>query len=175
MDIDKTKVAEAVNSLIECDRYAKVANELTSILETWDRHPMAYAGRLAPLNTLLDVGLQSRDAFERLLRFVESKRRLLPKQRRIDYQRELMSKRRARVAKAIDLEELQHGPMDAAARERFVKALQGRWIEAKNKFVKSQGQLSWEERNEAARKFWAGIDAKLDANIKYEREKKRNL
>jgi hypothetical protein len=136
---------------------------------------MAYAGELTPLNALLDVGLQSREAFEKLLKLVEQKRKLRPKQRRVDYQRDLMAQRRARIAKAIDLEELQHGEMDAKAREAFTKAIQGRWAEAKNKFIKAQGELSWEERNKKTNEFWKSVDDKLDANIAFERQKKRNL
>jgi hypothetical protein len=172
--VDRARVVEAVNILIHSDRYAKVANELTTILETWDTRPMAYAVQLAPLNALLDVGLQSRDAFERLLKLVESKRKLLPKQRRVDYQRELMSQRRARITKAIDLEELVHGPLCTDEKDRFVRSVQGRWAEAKNKYIAAQGKLSWEQRNEATRKFWKSVDDRLDANINFERKRKRN-
>ena len=171
--VDRSKIVAAINLLIECERYAKLVNELTSILENWDRHPMAYAGKLSPLNALLDVGLESREAFEKLIKLVESKRRQLPKQRRQDYQRELMAARRSRVAKAIDLEELLHGEMDAEGKSKFGKAIHGRWAEARNKFIKSKGELTWDQRNAASQQFWNAIDEKLDANLEYERKKKR--
>jgi hypothetical protein len=136
---------------------------------------MKYAGKLSPLNALLDVGLESRVAFEKLIKLTEAKRRQLPKQRRQDYQRELMAARRARVAKAIDLEELRHGSMDTEARDKFAKAIQGRWAEARDKFIKGKGELTWDQRNEASREFWSGVDKKLDTNLEYERRKKRGL
>ena len=173
--VDRAKIVEAINILIQCERYAKLVNELTGILETWSEHPMAYAGKLSPLNALLDVGLESRAAFERLIKLAESKRRLRPKQRRQDYQRELMATRRARLAKAIDLETLLHGEMDAAAKDKFTKAIQFRWSAARDKFIKGKGELTWDQRNEATQQFWAEIDAKLNSNLENERKKKRGL
>jgi hypothetical protein len=173
MVMDKSKVVEAVNLLIGCERYARVAKELCDLLDTYDTYPMAYAGRLAPLNTLLDIGLESRETFDRLLKYVEEKRKLLPKQRRVDYQRELMAQRRARIAKAIELEELLHGEMDATTRDKYVKGLQGRWAEHKDKFLKSLGELTWEQRNKRTAEFWDAIDQKLEANIANERQRKK--
>jgi hypothetical protein len=173
--VNKLKVAEAVNLLIKCERYAKYANEMTAILEEWDLHPMYYVAHLTPLNALLDVGLESREAFERLLKLVEEKRKLLPKQRRVDYQRELMAARRARVAKAIELEELLHGPMDATRKEQYAKDIQGRWTEARNRFLEKQGELSWEQRNKKTQEFWAAVDAKLEANVATERKKRSKV
>jgi hypothetical protein len=173
--VDKSKIAAAINLLIECDRFAKYVNEMTAILEDWDQHPMAYAGKLAPLNELLRVGLESRVGFERLIALAEERRKQLPKQRRTDYQRELMAQRRTRVAKAIELQELLHGKMDAAAKEKYAKEIQARWATAKEKFLASQGELTWDQKNKKSQEFWAAIDGKLDANIAHEREKKRNL
>ena len=173
--VERSKIVEAINLLIACDRYAKLVNELTGILENWDRHPMAYAGKLSPLNALLDVGLESREAFEKLIKLVEAKRKQLPKQRRQDYQRDLMAARRARLAKAIDLEVLLHGEMDTDAKAKFIKAIHVRWAEARDKFIKAKGELTWEQRNAASQQFWQAIDEKLDANLAYERKKSRGL
>jgi hypothetical protein len=173
--VDKEEVVEAINLLIECERYAKFVNEMTGILESWDQHPMAYAGDLTPLNALLHIGVKNRDKFERVLKFIESKRKERPKQRRQDYQRELMAQRRARDAKAIDLEELQHGPMSAPQKKKFLKELQERWAVAKEKFIQGQGRLTWDERNKKSQEFWASVDKRLDINLAHERQKKRGL
>ena len=173
--VDRAKVVEAINLLIECDRYARIVNEMTSILESWDQHPMAYADKLSPLNILLKIGLESRDTFERILKLIEEKRKQRPKQRRQDYQRELMQQRRARIAKAIDLEELLHGTMAADAKKKFVEAIQRRWADAKAKFLSAKGELSWDQKNRFTQEFWSSVDKKLDANIAHERSKRRGV
>jgi len=173
--VSKARVEKALDLLITSDRYAKLVNEMTRMLEEWDRYPMRFERELSPLNALLDVGLESRTVFEKLIKYSLSLRRQLPKQRRQDYQRELMSERRARVAMAIDLEELRHGKMSSEDKVKFAKAIQGRWAESRKKFLESHPNLSWAERNDKTRSFWSSVDAKLKANIEFERKKKRGL
>jgi tRNA A37 N6-isopentenylltransferase MiaA len=164
--MDKTTITEAVNHLIEAPNYAKLINEMTGIIERWDTHPMAYGGTLSKLNSLIDVGLENRDAFEKLLDLVERKRKLAPQTRRTDYQRELMRDRRARMAKALELTELTNGPMNTAQRRKREQELQSRWSEARARFIAEKGELTWNERNAASREFWAQIDATLDSNLR---------
>jgi hypothetical protein len=173
--VSKAQVEKALDLLITSDRYAKLVNEMTKMLEEWDRYPMRFERELSPLNVLLDVGLESRTVFEKLIKLSLSMRRQLPKQRRQDYQRELMAARRARMAKAIDLEELRHGSMTSEEKTKFTKAIQGRWAEARERFIKERGELTWQQRNDVTQEFWSGVDKKLDANIAYERKKKRGL
>lgn len=159
------RVVEAVNHLIEAPNYASLINEMTKIIETWDTHPMVYGGKLTCLNALIDIGLQDRAAFERVIQLVEDKRKLLPKLRRVDYQRELMRERRGRIAKALELHEMLHGPLRGAARMAKMQEIQQRWAEAKDKFMEPKGKLNFDQKNAATREFWATIDRNLDKNL----------
>ena len=168
---DKKKIVQAMNHLIAAPNYAKLINEMTQIIERWDTHPMVYGGKLEMLNALIDVGLENRDAFEKLLKLVEDKRRLVPQTKRTDYQRNLMRERRARVAKALELAELTSGRMSTADRKAREKALMDRWREARQEFIAGKGKVSWAERNAASNEFWAMIDRQLDANLQQARRK----
>lgn len=167
------RTVEAVNLLIEAPNYAALVREITRIIETWDTHPMAYGGKLACLNALIDVGLHSRDAFERLVTLVEDKRKLLPQVRRVDYQRTLMQERRARMSKAVELHEARHGVLRGAARMAEMQAIQQRWADARHTFLQSKGEMSWDQRNEAIKEFWATIDRNLDKNLADARKERK--
>lgn len=165
MPTSRKRIVEAMNLLITSPKYATLINEITSIIERWDTHPMAYSGKLSCLNALVDVGLQSRDAFEKLIKLIEDKRRLIPEAKRVDYQRELMRDRRARLAKALELHEAKSGPLVGAARKKAATDIQGRWKVARDRFIADKGNLSWKQRNDAAQEFWEGIDRQLNANL----------
>lgn len=160
------RVVEAVNYLITAPSYASLINEMTRIVETWDTHPMVYGGKLNCLNSLIDVGLKNRDAFEKLIDLTEQKRKLLPKVKRVDYQRELMQARRARLNKAVRLHELMTGhTLTGADRARYVSDLQRRWKEARDADIAARGELTWKQRNDAANQFWDTVDRRLDKNL----------
>lgn len=165
-------ILEAVNLLIHSDNCTKLINEITEIIEHWDTHPMAYEGRLKPLNTLINVGLESRDAFENLVKLVESKRQLIPVMRRADYQRDLMRERRARFAKALALHEAAQGAIPTPAERRKVEdEIRKRWAKARKEFIEARGKLTWKQRNAAANEFWQLIDRQLDDNLRQTRRK----
>lgn len=171
--VDKSNVVKAVNFLIQSPNYTRLIREITDIIERWDTHPMAYGGELTILNALIDVGLESRTAFENLVSLIDSKRRLLPDIKRIDYQRDLMRERRARVNKAMELHELSgHELGGAADKKQFATDIQARWKKARDEFIKGKGKLSWKERNAAAQEFWDMIDRQLDENIRALRKKR---
>jgi hypothetical protein len=167
------RVVEAVNYLIEAPNYAALINEITKIIETWDTHPMVYGGKLTCLNALIDVGLQNREAFERVVKLIEEKRRLLPKIRRVDYQRDLMRERRARMAKALELHEALHGQLRGAARMAQMQAIQDRWAKARDNFLAGKGEMNFTQRNDAIREFWEGIDRNLDKNLADARKERK--
>lgn len=164
--MSNARVVDAVNFLIEASNFASLSGEMTRIIENWDMHPMSYGGHLSPLNAMLDVGLHSREAFERLLTLVEDKRRDLPAAKRGDYQRNLMRERRARMAKAMELHERRYGLLRGAARMTETQAIQTRWAAAKRQFMAGKGALDWSSRNDATREFWEMVDRQLDANLK---------
>jgi hypothetical protein len=123
------------------------------------------------LNAVIEVGLQSRDAFERLVKLVEAKRQLIPKARRADYQRNLMRQRRARKAKALELAELSQGKMSKTEAREYTRGVQDRWNKAKDEFIASKGDLDWKGRNAATNEFWDMIDRQLDQNLRDARRK----
>jgi len=165
--MNKQVLVEAVNFLIQSESYARLINEVTEIIEHWDTHPMAYAGNLACLNELINVGLESRDAFENLVKLIEDKRKLIPTMRRADYQRDLMRERRARFAKALTLHEAAQGPiLTSAERRRVEDEIRKRWAVARKDFIDARGKLPWKARNTVANEFWEGIDRQLDADLR---------
>ncbi len=171
--VDRQKLTAAINYLVVAPAYSRLINEMTQIIENWDEHPMAYAGELAMLTELLDVGLTNRDAFEKLLKLIEDKRKLVPQTRRTDYQKNLMRARRARIAKAVELAELtgRQGKMDASQRKQHEKEVLERWNKAKDEFIAKRGKLDWKGRNAAAGDFWEMIDRQLDQNLETARKK----
>lgn len=171
--MSNARVVEAVNHLIEASNYAALVNEMTRIIETWDTHPMVYGGKLACLNAMIDVGLQDRAAFEKLVKLVEDKRRLHPKVKRVDYQRDLMRERRARMAKALELHELQFGTLRGAARMQEMQSIQERWARARREYIAAKGEVSWKERNDAAQAFWEQVDRNLDNNLAQARKERK--
>lgn len=170
--MDKQTLVEAVNLLIHSEAYTKLINEVTEIIEHWDTHPMAFEGKLKPLNALIDVGLESRDAFENLVKLIESKRQMIPVMRRADYQRDLMRDRRARFAKALALHAATHGPITSPTqRVKVEDDIRKRWAEARKQFIEARGKLSWKERNTVANEFWEMIDRQLDESLRELRRK----
>lgn len=159
------RVLNAVNFLIEATNYAALINEMTRIIETWDTHPMVYSGKLTCLNAMLDVGVDNRAAFERLVLLIEDKRKSSPAAKRGDYQRTLMRERRARMAMAIELHERKFGPLRGAARITEIQAIQSRWMAAKRQFLATKGVMDWRERNAATQEFWEQVDRQLHLNL----------
>ncbi|MDI3307511.1 MAG: hypothetical protein QJR07_10450 [Acetobacteraceae bacterium] len=174
MPVERERVLAAVNFLIESNEYARLIKEITDIIERWHTRPMVYADGLECLNALIDVGLESREAFDKLVELIEAKRRLIHEIKRVDYQRKLMQERRARQAKAIELHELVTGKkLSGPERVKFVRDLQARWRKERDAFIRAKGELSWEERNNAANEFWSQVDAKLEINLRDARQRLR--
>lgn len=123
------------------------------------------------MNALIDVGLQNRTAFEKLVGMAEDRRRAIPRARRVDYQRDLMRERRARIAKAVELHETMHGRVRGVERNTYINQLQARWRRARDKFIADKGDLDWKARNDAANEFWEMIDRQLDQNLADARRK----
>jgi hypothetical protein len=164
--IKKADIIDAANFLIQADNCTTLVNEITKIIARWDEHPMAYAGDLKCLNALVEVGLESQEAFEKVIAIVERRRRLLPAMKRVDYQRDLMRDRRARIAKALDLYQRSTGKtVTATTRPTIVAGIQARWKTAKARLIKAKGDLTWKERNDAAGEIWEMIDKQLDDNL----------
>jgi hypothetical protein len=124
-----------------------------------------YTGSLACLNALLDLGAANRDAFERILKLVETKRKENPSVSKRDYQRDIMRDRRKRMAKAILLHEARQGPLRGDDRTREMASIRARWAKAKAEFLVMRESVSAGDRLDATRDFWAMVDRQLDANV----------
>lgn len=170
--VKREDVVAAVNYLIHGKDCTVRINEINEVIERWDERPMIYAGHLMHLNSLIDIGVEDREAYRKLIELVQDRRKLIPAMRRVDYQRDLMRERRARMAKAVELQELRYGSMDKRSRRQFEKEIAERWRQAQDEALKKRGRLTWEQRNEAKREFWRSIDSTLDKNIRAERAKK---
>jgi hypothetical protein len=158
------RVTEAVNYLIDAPDYSARAQEMTRSIET-PKERVDYTGSLACLNALLDLGAANRDAFERLLKLVETKRKENPSVSKRDYQRDIMRDRRKRMAKAILLHEARQGVLKGAARAAEMASIRARWDKAKAEYLIKQETASGADRLDAIRDFWAMVDRQLDANV----------
>ena len=170
---NRQRIIQAVNYLITSPKYSRMINEITGIIEQWDTHPMTYGGDLSFLNALIDVGLSDRVAFEKLVKLIETKRKLIPEIKRVDYQRDFMAEKRARLDKAVELHELLKGKFpNGTARDAHRKVTQAKWMAERDVYVAAKGKLTWKETNAARNEFWAIIDRNLDEAIAAERAKK---
>jgi hypothetical protein len=158
------RVTDAVNFLIDAPDYIVRAQEMTRSIEN-PRTAVAYTGTLSCLNALLELGTANRDAFERILKLVEEKRKENPSVAKRDYQRNIMRDRRKRMAKAILLHEARQGPLRGDARVTEMAAIRARWDKAKAEFVIKAETETGADRLAAIKNFWAMVDRQLDANI----------
>jgi hypothetical protein len=163
-DVANEHVTEAVNHLIGADDYSPRVLELTRSIEN-PKARVSYTGSLACLNALLDLGTTNRDAFERLLKLVEEKRKENPSTAKRDYQKNIMRERRKRMAKAILLHEARMGPLRGDARAAEMASIRARWAKAKAEYLVSRETETGGERLDATREFWAMVDRQLDANV----------
>jgi hypothetical protein len=158
------RVTDAVNYLIDATDYSARAQEMTRSIEN-PQDRVDYTGSLACLNALLDLGTANRDAFERILKLVETKRKENPSVSKRDYQRDIMRDRRKRMAKAMLLHEARQGPLRGEDRTKEMASIRARWAKAKAEFLVMRETVSAADRLDATRDFWAMVDRQLDANV----------
>jgi hypothetical protein len=95
---------------------------------------------------------------------------------RADYQRELMRERRAREYKALELHELATGMrLSGEERKKYLDERWFGWTLGKKKSLAADENLTWKERNEAARAYWAGVDCALDKQLEVARAQAQAL
>lgn len=163
---DVDRVTEAANYLVLSAHYDKLLAEVRHAIDNWDRTPRAFSGKASVLNALIDVGVDSRVAFERMVEIIDTKRAALPKVRKAAYQRDLMRTRREREYAALRLHELAEGRLRGRARETFYRGVRARWAAAKADYLatateKAGRPLTYQERIDATSRFWDAIDANL--------------
>ena len=122
-----------------------------------------------PLNELLVIGRQNRDALEKLIDVVQYKR-----SSRGSYQREFMATKRARERKVIQLECLLRGKnLTLDERNLVLKQYYETWRSMKEEMIATREPASWAEKNELIAEFWAEVDAGLDKKLARAREQEQ--
>lgn len=164
--MDKARIAQGVSLLVNAKSFVQRVRQLKEIIANWEDSPLVYAAALEPLNSLIDVGLTSPEALDKLIDLAERKRRAIPVAKRVDYQRELMREKRERLYRAVELEDLVRGTkLRGAAKKKYMDDTHARWMRERNAFIAKKGDLSWKERNDAANEFWAQVDAQLAKDL----------
>jgi len=159
-------IKEAVVLLVQAENYAALKKALQDIISTRETLPRRFSGALSPLNELIVLEKKSEAAYANVIELVESKRRASPAVGKVDYQRDYMRQRRARLATALKIEELERGiRLSPTARENFTKAQMDKWMKARDAFISAKGDLGWKERNDAAAEFWSQIDQQLERRL----------
>lgn len=122
---------------------------------------MPFKGEAEPLNELLVIGRQNRQAMENLLDIAQFKRSV-----RGSYQKQYMARKRHRDHKVIELETLLCGKKLSVDERKTALVKQYKlWGKERDEFLAKQGELSWADRNTAIQQFWDAKEQELDALI----------
>ena len=149
--MDKAAVKVAVEYLIETKRYVEQKKYVLETISNWSKRQIRFAGEDAPMNALVDLGLDSEEALTNVLALVERKRRTVPNSKKMDYQRDYMRQRRQRIVKALKLEEIVRGTkMTEAERTAYSAATLAEWTKRREAVIAKHPEASWKERNEIA-------------------------
>lgn len=176
---DKQQLAEAANALIHSPEAPEMYQTLLEVLALPLKLPVKLSGGMSILNPLLAAARRDREAFDKVIDLIESRRasrameplRPLTPEHKFDkneYQRELMAERRVRQIKAVDIENLRRPPsaqLVGHPRMEFMRVQQGKWMAQLNALLdaSSDGKtMAKSQRQEASAAFWASIDRHLE-------------
>ena len=164
MKLYKEQLTEAVNYLILTRNYAAQVAQIKDIIAHWDKQRVFFPGDRECLNSLISVGLLAPDKLEKLWQLIETKRREQPGIKRNDYQRGFMRQYRARLHRALEIDQqLQGRPFTPDERAERLTVLKADWTQRRAQYLAKLRHLDWKTRTAALQAFWAGIDAELDA------------
>lgn len=159
-------LTEAANFLVTSTRCTRLVNEMNHFISSWEEAPKLYAGELALLNPMIQLGASHRDKYDALLERVYAARKNQSGLRRIDYQKELMRRIRARESNAVALAEWQRGRrFTAGERAEFVADQKQAWEADKQAFVARTAKDSSETRS-ALSTFWNLVDMQLEESLR---------
>ena len=176
---DKQQLAEAANTLINDNKAPELFKTLLDVLGLPPTLPVKLSGEASVLNPLLAMARRDREAFNRVIDLIETKRanremsplRQPTPEAKFDknaYQAELMAERRVRQVKAVDIENLRRPPSSQLIghpRMEFMRVQQGKWmdqLEAHLAAHKTGKTLTKAKRQEVSAQFWQGIDRELE-------------
>ncbi|MFM1990274.1 MAG: hypothetical protein RJA99_3231 [Pseudomonadota bacterium] len=122
---------------------------------------MPFKADAEPLNELLVIGRQNVQAMENLIEVAQIKR-----DGRNDYQRQYMAAKRQRDRKVVEFEERVLGKKLAPeAKVQVLHRQYATWNRERDAYIKSMGEVTWTERNDRLREFWARKEREIDALI----------
>lgn len=164
--MDKEAVKAAVEYLIETKRYVEQKKYVLETIHNWPKRQIRFNGEDAPMNVLVDLGLDSAEALTNVFALIERKRRTVPTAKKMDYQRDYMRQRRHRIMKAIKLEEIVRGKrMTDAERTTYSASVLAGWTKRREEAIAKHPEASWKERNQIAGEFWESVDKQLDNDL----------
>ena len=162
--MDKTAVKKAVECLIQTKRYIEQKKYIAETVDSWSKRQIRFVGEDEPLNALVDLGVESKEALVNVFSLIERKRRAVPTAKKIDYQRDYMRQRRRRITLATRLEEIVSGKrMTAEERSTFGAVTLAEWTRQREVELAKYPTADWKERNEIVGQFWEAIDNRLEA------------
>jgi hypothetical protein len=164
--MDKSAIKVAVEALIKTKRYIEQKKYVLDTVESWSKRQIRFVGDDEPLNAMVDLGLESREALANVFALIERKRRAIPTAKKMDYQRDYMRQRRHRLMSAIKIEQIITGKkMTAEEKAAFSAALLADWTKQREAELAKYPEADWKERNVIVGHFWEAIDNRLNAEL----------
>ena len=176
-------LAQAVNTLVERPDAAELFDTLSIVvnLVTKARRPVALTGVASALTPLLDLAVSDAEAYERVVRLIDSKRAaagLTPLRGqfaegfdKVEYQRVFMNEKRYRLRRAAAIENMarpERDQMRGRARQDFCDRQAAKWKITLDTRIASARQaadgarLAQPHLDALRVQFWAEVDATLD-------------
>lgn len=175
--MNKDEIKAAVDLLVATDRYAELMKEMRDMIKRQETMPRLFSQHLTPLNELIKLHGRSEEAYSNVVLLIETRRVTSGGKAKPDYMRDYMRQRRARENTAVMIEEMERGArMSPEARATFKKTQMAKWMAARDAYVASHGELTWEERNVVTGDFWEKMDTQLENQLAHARmgnQKKR--
>lgn len=160
MEYNVERAKAAINYLATLTYYAQVWRKIVAAAARPDSEP--FTGEQEVLNELVHIGRQHKKALANLYELLKSKR-----SDKTDYQREFMANKRRRDNKAIKLEEAMIGrKLVLEERQAFLTTKYIHWNKQRDAILQNHSDVSWEERNDILKAFWAEEEMKIDAGLK---------
>jgi len=156
---DLTRARRAVQFLVDSSYFHQHVRKLRSTVTK--PRAMPFKDESEVLNELLVVGRQSAQAMENLIEVAQIKR-----DDRNEYQRQYMAAKRQRDRKIIEFEERVLGKkLGPEAKIQVLQRQYDTWNRERDALLKSMGNVSWADRNERLKDFWARKEREFDALI----------
>lgn len=164
--MDKEAVKSAVEYLIGIKRYVEQKKYVLETISNWPKRQILFVGDDAPMNALVELGLDSNEALVNVFALIERKRKTVPNSKKMDYQRDYMRQRRQRIVKATKLEEIVRGKrMSDTERVAYQAMLLADWTKRREAAIAKHPEATWKEKNELAGTFWESVDKQLERDL----------